>query len=343
MGNIGSLHHPPPPWTVIPGDCREVAELLVCEHHEWHRALINSRRQDPRVYSPGDNVFARRATRSDASRKRVGKLEYKFTGPWRIDASLHGESYSLEHCLYPKRTEKKHAPDLTPYPSKLIPFEPVDGTDTHYGQLYCSIGANPFKEAGLKGFEHPAPFRVSQNFLDVGDFKYFCWPTLSKLNDDIDPYPWRNEEERRQVLSDDPPISPPIMYNGPPPSPPATPATEPSTPTIVELAPKIIASTDKLFFIAFKLGSSSCREWCLVRVALADSISLYPSALQDGLFLVEFYILHPSDMRYNATNQCYWLQYSEQDGISNGHLDAHLITPSDSSEDRAKRHNLRPI
>ncbi len=80
-----------------------------------------------------------------------------------------------------------------------------------------------------------------------------------------------------------------------------------------------------------------------VPVAFADSISLYPSALQDGRFLVEFYVLHPSDVRYNATNQRYWLQYSEQDGISNGHLDAHLITPSDNSEDRAKCHYLRPI
>ncbi len=177
--------------------CRKIAEILVCKHHEWHRALINSHRQDPRVYSQGDIVFARRATRSDASREQVGKLEYKFTGPWRIVASLHGRSYSLEHCLHPKRTEKKHASDLTPYPSELIPFEPVDGTDTRYGQLYCPIGANSFKEAGLKGFEHPAPFRVSQNFWDVGDFKHFRWPTLSELNDDIDPYPGRNEEERR--------------------------------------------------------------------------------------------------------------------------------------------------
>ena len=323
--------------------CREIAELLVREHREWHRALINSRRQDPRVYSPGDIVFARRATRSDASRGRVGKLEYKFTGPWRIVASLHGGSYSLEHCLHPKRTDKKHASDLTPYPSELIPFEPVDGADTRYGQLYRPIGANPFKEAGLKGFEPPAPFRVSQHFLDVGDFKDFRWPTLSELNDELDPYPWRNDNEQRRVLSDDPPILPPVMYHGPPPSPPAIPTSEPTPPTIVELAPKIISSADKLFFIAYKLGSSSCREWRLIRVAFADTISLYPSALQDGRFLVEFYVLHPSDVRYNATNQRYWLQYSDRTGICNDHLNAHLITPSDTSEDRAKRHNLRPI
>ena len=92
--------------------CCNIAELLVCEHRKWHRALINPRRQDPRVYSPGDIVFARPATRLDVSRERVGKLEYKFTRPWRIVASLHSKSYSLEHCLHPKQTEKKHASDL---------------------------------------------------------------------------------------------------------------------------------------------------------------------------------------------------------------------------------------
>jgi len=39
--------------------CHEVAELLVREHREWHRELINSRRQDLRIYSPGDIVFVR--------------------------------------------------------------------------------------------------------------------------------------------------------------------------------------------------------------------------------------------------------------------------------------------
>jgi hypothetical protein len=225
----------------------------------------------------------------------------------------------------------------------LIPFEPVDGADTRYGQLYRPIGANPFKEAGLKGFEPPTPFQVALHFLDVGDFKDFRWPTLSELNDDLDPYPWRNDDERRLILSDDPPVITPVMYNGPPPSPPAPHDHTSTPPTITELAPKIIASSDKLFFIAYNLGSSTCREWRLVRVAFTDSIALYPSALQDGRFLVEFYVLHPSDVRYNATNQRYWLQYSERNGISNGHLDAHLITPSDTSEDRALRHHLRPV
>jgi hypothetical protein len=78
--------------------CCKIALLLVREQREWHCALINSRRRDPCVYLPGDIVFAHLATRSDAARGRVGKLKYAFTGPWHITASLHGGSYSLEHC-----------------------------------------------------------------------------------------------------------------------------------------------------------------------------------------------------------------------------------------------------
>ena len=35
---------------------------------------------------------------------------------------------------------------------ELIPFQPVNGADTRYGQLYKPISAHPFKEAGIKGF-----------------------------------------------------------------------------------------------------------------------------------------------------------------------------------------------
>jgi hypothetical protein len=93
------------------------------------------------------------------------------------------------NCLHPKGTEKKHASDLTPYPPELIPFKPVDGADTHYGQLYRLIGENPFKDAGLKGFTPPVPLQATNLFLDVGDFKDFRWPRLLELNDELDPFP----------------------------------------------------------------------------------------------------------------------------------------------------------
>ncbi len=233
--------------------------------------------------------------------------------------------------------------DLSPYPAEFIPFEPINGADIRYGQLYRPIGANPFKEAGLNRFKPPTPFWVSQNFVDVGDFTNFHWPTLSELNNEIIPPPWQDEDERRRFMSDDPPFSPPIMYNGPPPAPPTLPA-DPHVPlSITTLVPQIIASTDKLFFIAHKIGLSLCCEWRLVKVAFMESISLYPSALQDGRFLVEFYVAHPQDVCHNAINQQFWLQYCEVNSVSNGHLDAHLITPSDTSEDRALHLHLHPV
>jgi hypothetical protein len=94
---------------------------------------------------PANIIFTRHATCSDASKGRVGKLEYKFTGPWQIIESLKGALYAIKHCLTPTWKEKKHASDLTLYPSELIPFKPIDGADTRYGQLYKPIGAHPFK------------------------------------------------------------------------------------------------------------------------------------------------------------------------------------------------------
>ena len=122
--------------------------LLVREQRCWHRELINSRRRDPRVYSVGDIVFSRRATRSDSKRGQVDKLMHPFTGPWRIVKSLPGASYEIEFCSKPSRCDKKHAADLSPYPPELIPFEPLDSADNRYGQLHKRIGTSPYKEAG---------------------------------------------------------------------------------------------------------------------------------------------------------------------------------------------------
>ena len=110
--------------------CRAIAELLIKEHRAYHREFINAHRPNPRVYAMGDIVFARRAVWSDARRERVNKLQYAFTGPWKVISVLPGASYELEHCENAGRKDKKHAADLSPYPPELIPFQPVDGADT---------------------------------------------------------------------------------------------------------------------------------------------------------------------------------------------------------------------
>jgi hypothetical protein len=133
------------------------------------------------------------------------------------------------------------------------------------------------------------------------------------------------------------------MYNGPPPSLPiALPLVSHDTPFITDLAPLIIASTDKLFFILHEVGTG-CWEWCLVRIALKDSLSLYRACLQDGCFLVKFYIGYPAYVHFNAINQQFWLQYCNRNAPMFGTLDAHLITPLDSSEDQTLHNHLVPV
>jgi hypothetical protein len=174
--------------------CREIALLLVKQQRAWHHELINSRRGDPRVYNKGDIVFARRATRSDTKHGRVEKLMHLFTGPWRIVKSLDGASYELKFVGNPSCREKKHASDLSPNPPELIPFQPLDTTDSRYGQLYCPIGKHPYKEAGIEGFTPPQPFRIASHFLMKGDFCDFHFPFLAELNDELWPFPWRDDK-----------------------------------------------------------------------------------------------------------------------------------------------------
>ena len=285
------------------GACHEVALLLVREQRCWHREPVNSRRRDPQKHNIGDIVFARRATHLDSKRGIVDKLMYAFTGPRRVTASLPGASYELQHVHHPTCQDKKHASDLSLYPIELIPFQPLDGADTRYGQLYKPISLSPFKNTGLNGFKPSNPFHVTSHFLQAGRLNEFHWPTLSELNDDIIPFPWSNDNKRRLIMDGNHSSIKLILYMGPSPSP----ATY-SPPTILpisSLVASILSSPDKLFFISHLLENPNTREWCLVRVAFLDSTSLSPSCLWDGWFIIKFYTLHHDDVRFNASNQHY--------------------------------------
>jgi hypothetical protein len=71
-------------------------------------------------------------------------------------------------------------------------------------------------------------------------------------------------------------------------------------------------------------------------------MSLYPSCLQDGRFLLNFFISHPSNSRVNTINQRYWLQYHTLSKLQSPltMTDTHLIRPSDTLVDYAQRHKL---
>ena len=87
----------------------------------------------------------------------------------------------------PGKRDKKHAADLSPYPLELIAFQPLDGADTRFGQLYKPITAEPFASARLKGFLPSNPYQVepTANSNLLIPIEPFHWPTLVELNRDI--------------------------------------------------------------------------------------------------------------------------------------------------------------
>jgi hypothetical protein len=281
----------------------EVAQLLVQEQRTYHQELVNLRRPGPRTYSVGNVLFARGAVRSDAAKGPINKLQYAFTGPWRITAILKATLYKLQHCSTPHQKDNRHASDLSPYPLEPIPFEPVKGSDNRYGQLHKPIKASPFKEAGINGFKPISPFKVMSNYLTTDSALAFHWPSLSELSDDIAPFPWSTEEERRLYLSGDTVTTLPVMYMGPPLASPSY--SLPAIPKLNTLVCSINQSSDHLFFISHSIGPNEARKWRLVQVAFKQSMSSYSLCLQDGCFLLEFFICHPSNLHVNAINQCY--------------------------------------
>ncbi len=138
--------------------------------------------------------------------------------------------------------KRRHASDLSPYPTKLIPFQPVDGANTRYGECYKPISAHPFKEAVLKGFSPNQPFKVATNLAQTDQCAAFHWPSVSELNDEIAPFPWASDEEYERYMLGDSVSTLPILTTGPPLAAPNHPI--PSIPAIHLLTAAIIKSTD---------------------------------------------------------------------------------------------------
>jgi hypothetical protein len=159
-----------------------------------------------------------------------------------MTALLKCASYELEHCHKAGQKEKKHASDLSPYPPKLIPFQPVNGADRGYGQLYKPISAHPFKEAIIKEFSPIQPNQVATNLAITDQCLAFCWPSLSELNDKVAPFCWESNDEHQQYMDENSTSLPPVFTTGPPPAAPIHPI--PAIPSIQLLVAAIIRSTN---------------------------------------------------------------------------------------------------
>jgi hypothetical protein len=325
--------------------CRKIAQELISHHRSYHREYINSRRPNPRVYSIGDKVYVRRAVRSDKKRGLVDKLMNAWTGPWKITGKVAGSSYSIEH-IDSKRIGKRHASDISPFPPELLPFLPVDGPDNRFGQLHRPIQQSAYQHAGIKGFKPCQPVNLGNAAcLATGspDPDAIHFPTLHELNSELDDW---DDSEMASVAGDTSLcIAVEAFAVVPKPPPPVVQPSPPPVPAIADLTASILASSDKLFFIAHRIPGSTVSEWCLVRVALQDSIKQHPSCLQDGRFLVDFYICHSKDKLFNATNQRFWLEYHPIFSPANPlrNRTTHLIRPSAESPQYAAAEGLVPF
>jgi hypothetical protein len=75
---------------------------------------------------------------------------------------------------------------------------------------------------------------------------------------------------------------------------------------------ELVRSEDKLFFIAYSLEKSQeQKEWKLAHVDFQQSIRQYPNCLQDGRFLMEFFIEHHRDKHLVVCNRRYWSDYHQ--------------------------------
>ena len=118
-----------------------------------------------------------------------------FTGPWEIIVIHHGNSYELKYVVTGK-LGKSHAAHLSPFPCQLIPFEPLDGPDIAYGQLYKALEKYPYKAASIKWFQPYEPYceEVSATSLlsPTSTSLPSHFPTLAELNAEMDD--WTVEE-----------------------------------------------------------------------------------------------------------------------------------------------------
>jgi hypothetical protein len=335
---------------------RKIGRILIDEHRAYHRELINSLRPDPKLFEPGDYVFARRTVQSSAKHVRVGKLEFACTGPWVILRRLQGASYECKHTLSGK-VDKFHASHLSPVPHALVPFAPIDGRDHRFGQIHRPLRDDAYKAAGLEGFLPYKPFQPFRKVRFADDHIPSPTPTIPPLPTNvIDFQSWSHHVPSDSSLHfpslwelnselhdwDDPDIDT-LIDDVHPFSPPDTISFLATPPSASQLAASIIKSTSRLFFISWQLPSIPRREWHLVRVDLPSSLSLNPNCLTDGRYLVQFFICHPKDTLQHPRNQRWWLEYHAASTVARLHQgDYHILRPDSYAPIYAKELNLHP-
>lgn len=103
-----------------------------------------------------------------------------------------------------------------------------------------------------------------------------------------------------------------------------------------------MSSKDKLFFINYSLPANTRKGCKLVQLQLEQSLLKCPSCMQDGWFLVDFYILHPDKKATSVEDKRFWIKYHEKLNQKTIGEHYHIIKPSEVSPEQDKHKGLVP-
>jgi hypothetical protein len=245
---------------------------------------------------------------------------------------------------------KKHGADLYPCPQLIKPFPHVKSSDYQFGNINKGITTNPYENASISDFQPATPWAAPAAFADLIMEPF---PTLSEMDAEYDSWPesgnpFLHEETAfaaghknkapvlttgyTKVISSDQAESPSLQLL----------STSTASRPFSQFVSDIIRSDDKLFFIPHSPPNQTRREWKLVQIDFTSSMRLHPSCLQDGKFLVQFFIQHYNDESVNLTEKRYWLEYHSQHNQKTLGSQYHLIPPTTLSSDIALTRNLVP-
>jgi hypothetical protein len=269
----------------------------------------------------------------------VGKLAYIKRGPYKIIKDYEGGSYELEPLVGRSRaTIKKHGSDLYLSPQSSIPHKPIQSSDRSFGDLNKKTILNPYKLIGLEGYEASqpwaAPAAASKIHLAVlDDTPEF--PTVKELDNEFDGWPESgNPFIDREISTPAAPLES-VTDN--------VLALSTTIRTKSTIVADLVRSEERLFFISYAPEQNQERkEWKLVQINFHKSLQQYPNCLQDGRFLIEFFIEHHRDKHIDICNCRYWLEYHTTNSHKSLSVDCHILQPSQYSETTAQSMNLVP-
>jgi hypothetical protein len=317
---------------------REVYVLLISEHRAAHQEYRNSQIKFPRQFKLGDIVFTNVQIQSKKNMGTVGKLAYIKRGPYKIIESYKGGSYELAPLVGRFRaTIKKHGSDLYLSPQSLNPHQLVQSSEQAYANLHKKTISSPYKIIGLDGYNPIQPWSVpaatsQANLVLLEEIPLF--PTVQQLDDKFDGWPESGNPFIEKASTPAIPLD--VIHNNV-----LTLTTVIKTKSII--VADLVRSEDKLFFVSYALQLCQTRkEWKLARVDLCRSLQQYPNCLQDGRFLMKFFIEHYQDKNLDICNRIYWLEYHKTNSHKSLSMNYHILQSSQYSEATAQSMGLVP-